>query len=190
MPAALIKADKSRSEYKSECCNNSVSIRISDCFNSQWQGKPGQRLLSSRWGSFSLTAYQRSKLTALSNQRKRGHRSGEGPGGRGCFSVSMLSFWPGPILPLWEEGGGGEKKKSDLASEATDPTERCYTNNLEWKIRIFMPYVVFSICFLTNINVDSGKQARNSLGTSQFPKHHQPCLAKSRKRDIMGLLKW
>lgn len=81
------------------------------------------------------------------------------------------------------------KKKSDLASEATDPTEGRHTDNLEWKIRIFMPYVVFSICFSTNINVDSGKQARNSLGTSQFPKHHQPCLAKSRKRDVKGFLK-
>lgn len=112
VPAALIKADKSRSEYKSECCNNSVSIRISDCFNSQWQGKPGQRLLSSRWGSFSLTAYQRSKLTALSNLRKRGRRSGEGlwgPGGASlcpCYRFGLIRSWRSE-----KKEGGGEKRK-------------------------------------------------------------------------------
>lgn len=122
-----------------------------------------------------------------------GERGAAGPakgcGGQGvllCVHAIVLA-WSYPAA--WKRRRGSAKKKSDLASEATNPTEGRHTDNLEWKIRIFMPYVVFSICFLTNINVDSGKQARNSLGTSQFPKHHQPCLAKSRKRDIKGLLK-
>lgn len=160
MPAALIKADKSRSDYKSECCNNSVSIRISDCFNSQWQGKPGQRLLSSQWGIFSLTAYQRSKLTALSNQRKRARPFGKRATGAGgtLFHIHTINFGR-PRFGCLERKRGGWR-----ILRFGKPGNRIYrSDNLDWKMRICTPYVVFSICFLTNINVGSRKTSQKQL---------------------------